>query len=80
MRWLCIIFRNRNSIDTFHDVARRLQGVTIECLDYRECIQRYDSKDTLFFCDPPYLNAEGFYGKENFSQDDHRDLANCLTQ
>ncbi|TLD41850.1 MAG: Methyltransferase [Candidatus Jettenia ecosi] len=67
-----------NSIDTFHDIARRMQGVTVECLPYAECIQRYDSKDTLFFCDPPYLNAEGYYGKKNFAYDDHRDLANML--
>ncbi|UJS17860.1 MAG: DNA adenine methylase [Candidatus Jettenia sp.] len=69
----------RNSIDTFHDVARRMQGVTIECLDYRECIQRYDSPDTLFFIDPPYLNAEGYYGEKNFSLDDHQALAKMLS-
>ncbi|WKZ17752.1 MAG: DNA adenine methylase [Candidatus Jettenia sp. CY-1] len=67
-----------NSIDTFHDVARRLQGVTVESLPYAECIKRYDSKDTLFFCDPPYLNAESYYGKKNFALNDHRDLAKML--
>lgn len=68
-----------NSINTFHDIGRRLQGVTIESLAYVECIQRYDSPDTLFFCDPPYLNTEGYYGKENFAYDDHRDLASMLS-
>lgn len=68
-----------NSIGIFHDVARRLQGVTIECLDYRECIQRYDSPGTLFFIDPPYLHAEGYYGEKNFSLDDHQALAKMLS-
>ncbi len=68
----------RNSIDSFHDIAGRLQGVTIECLPYAECIQRYDSKDTLFFCDPPYLNAEGYYGEKNFALADHSRLAKLL--
>lgn len=67
-----------NSIATFNDIAVRLQGVTIENLSYQECIQKYDSKDTLFFCDPPYLNAEDYYGKKNFALEDHRDLANML--
>lgn len=68
----------RNAIDTFKDVAARLRSVTIECLDYKDCIQRYDSQDTLFYCDPPYLEAEKYYGKDSFSQNDHYKLAGIL--
>ena len=41
-----------------------MRGVTIECLDYQECIRRYDSPGTLFYCDPPYLDAgvQGYPG------------------
>lgn len=66
-----------NAIDSLEHIARRLRGVTIECLDYADCIQRYDSPDTLFYCDPPYLNSEHYYGN-TFTQDDHRTLANLL--
>ncbi|MDG6026028.1 MAG: DNA adenine methylase [Candidatus Brocadia sp.] len=45
----------RAAINTFEDIARRLRNVTIENLPYAECIKRYDSKDTLFYCDPPIL-------------------------
>lgn len=68
----------RNAIDSFEDIARRLQNVTIENLPYAECIRRYDSQDTLFYCDPPYLDAEHYYGKDSFGQDDHYKLSELL--
>ncbi|KXK28629.1 MAG: putative DNA methyltransferase [Candidatus Brocadia sinica] len=68
----------RTAIDIFEDIARRLRNVTIENLPYDECIKRYDSEDTLFYCDPPYLNAEHYYGKDSFASEDHRTLANLL--
>lgn len=69
----------RTAIDTFEDIAGRLRSVTIECLSYQECIRRYDSGDTLFCCDPPYLNAEKYYGKDSFAQEDHRTLVELLS-
>jgi DNA adenine methylase len=68
----------RNAIEGLDDIAERLRNVCIENLPYAECIKRYDSKDTLFYCDPPYLDSEHYYGKDCFSQDDHRRLAELL--
>jgi DNA adenine methylase len=68
----------QNSIDALEHTAKHLKGVTIECLNYAECISRYDSPETLFFCDPPYLNTERYYGKGNFTYDDHVRLAELL--
>lgn len=67
----------RTAITTFEDIARRLRNVTVENLPYAECIKRYDSEDTLFYCDPPYLNSEHYYGN-CFSQNDHYRLAELL--
>lgn len=67
-----------NAIESFNLIARRLKGVTIENLNYSDCIQRYDSSDTLFFCDPPYLNTGDYYGRGNFTYDDHQALAKLL--
>ncbi len=68
----------RNTIKTLDDVAERLRGVIIENLPYQECIKRYDSEDTLFYCDPPYLSHEKYYGKGCFALQDHYRLAELL--
>lgn len=36
----------------------RLNGVVIENLPYDRCMRLYDSPDTFFFVDPPYLEAK----------------------
>ncbi|MXS82284.1 DNA adenine methylase [Nitrosomonas oligotropha] len=38
----------------------RLARTFIEHLDWHECINRYDRPHTLFFCDPPYWDTEGY--------------------
>jgi DNA adenine methylase len=30
----------------------------VENRDFAECIQRYDSSDTFFYCDPPYSDFQ----------------------
>lgn len=69
----------RTAIDTFEDIARRLRNVTVENLSYQKCIRRYDSDTTLFYCDPPYLDAEHYYGN-SFTLQDHYKLAEILRE
>lgn len=38
----------------------RLAGATIEHLHWREAVRRYDRPHTLFYCDPPYWQTEGY--------------------
>lgn len=38
----------------------RLSQVVIEQMDWQACIQRYDRAHTLFYCDPPYYQTEGY--------------------
>ena len=68
-----------NAIDGLEGIADRLRGVTIENLDYQECITRYDSPGSLFYCDPPYLDAGHYYGQD-FSHEDHHALARLLQE
>ncbi|WP_027714890.1 DNA adenine methylase [Desulfuromonas sp. TF] len=42
------------------DAHYRLAGTTIEHLHWREVIKRYDRPHTLFYCDPPYWQTEGY--------------------
>lgn len=41
----------------------RLVSTTIENLDWQKIIEKYDRPHTLFYCDPPYWQTEG-YGVE----------------
>lgn len=54
----------------------RLARVTIEHLDWRACLDRYDTPGTFFFCDPPYWQTEG-YGVP-FSLDQYEALAAAI--
>ena len=50
-------------------VRRRLTKVVVENLPYERCLANYDSKETVFFMDPPYVDAPtGAY--EGFTQAD----------
>jgi len=66
---------NTNDLERF---SERFRGVAIECLDFRECIKKYDSSETLFYCDPPYLERKQGYYQVPFNYRDHRDLAKIL--
>lgn len=60
-------------------IRERLEGVQIECLDFRELIKKYDDSNTIFYLDPPYVDAE-FYYSVPFTRKDHEDLADLLKQ
>ena len=64
-------------------IAQRLLRVQIENASALEVITRYDSSDTLFYCDPPYVHStrgdSNAYGFE-MTDDDHRSLAAKLNQ
>jgi DNA adenine methylase len=62
-------------LEAIHD---RLAGVTIECLDWRDFLTRWDRPGALFFCDPPYFGTEDYYGRDLFPPADHAAMAAAL--
>jgi DNA adenine methylase len=73
-RWL-------GSIDAMPEIAQRLLRVQIESALAVDVIRRYDSEETLFYCDPPY--PHGSRGDNNayayeMSDDDHQKLSLVL--
>ena len=64
-------------------IARRLRQVQIDQDDALKCIQRYDSPDTLFLCDPPYMaETRGRWSahayQHEMTTEQHRHLAEVL--
>lgn len=58
----------------------RLSRATVENLPYETLIKRYDSKDTFFYCDPPYWDCENDYGKGLFGKEDFIQLRDLLVK
>lgn len=58
----------RNIDENLPDVVERLRQVQIENLDIIELLNKYDTEDTLFYLDPPYVAktrvADDVYDKE----------------
>lgn len=61
-------------------INARLKRVQIECLDFEKLIKKYDTKNTLFYLDPPYINKEYYYNTDgvNFKLNDHERLVKIL--
>lgn len=74
-RWL-------GSVDGLTEITLRLQRVQIENAPALEVIRRYDTPDTVFYLDPPYVHSArgdvAAYGHE-MSDEDHAELAQLLS-
>lgn len=73
-RWL-------GSVPGLSEISQRLLRVQIENAPAIEVIQRYDSPETLFYCDPPYVHESrsdtNAYAYE-MSNAEHRELSEVL--
>ena len=73
-RWL-------GSVEGLAEIAQRLQRVQIENAPALEVVARYDTCETLFYVDPPYVHAArgdaAAYGYE-MTDDDHAELSEAL--
>ncbi|MEQ6331531.1 DNA adenine methylase [Pseudomonas chengduensis] len=56
----------------------RLSNTYIEHLSWAECIRRYDRPHTLFYCDPPYWQTEGYGVPFGFEQ--YEEMAELIGQ
>jgi DNA adenine methylase len=72
--------RLKNAMLRLRSVHKRLFGnVFIECLDFEEVMNKWDSETAFFYCDPPYHGA-GYYHEVAFQKEDHLRLLNKLKQ
>lgn len=78
-----VVSRWLGSIDVLPNIALRLLRVQFENRPAIEVIKLYDSPDTLFYCDPPYVHVtRGDSKAYGFEMHDaaHRRLAEVLRQ
>ena len=47
--------RYRDKIEVLQPLGHRLKHVQFEWMDAIECIEYYDTPDTMFYIDPPYM-------------------------
>jgi DNA adenine methylase len=58
----------QNKVDRLSQWQERFRHVQIEQLDYAELIERYDSPQTFFYCDPPYMDeGDALYSHDGFN-------------
>ncbi|MDD3798321.1 MAG: DNA adenine methylase [Novosphingobium sp.] len=65
-------------VPMLEELAERMAGVNIECLDWQEFIPRWDRPGTLFYLDPPYFGSERMYGAELFDRGQFELMADML--
>lgn len=55
-------------VDRLTEWQERFRHVQIEQLDFADVINRYDSPETFFYCDPPYMDeGDALYSHEGFN-------------
>lgn len=78
-----------NHADAIPAMVRRMRGVLVEHKPAQWVIEKHDTPETLFYCDPPYPvgtrssqsngTAAGKHGyRHEMTDDEHRDLAAVL--
>ncbi len=73
------------AIDQLMEITNRLKRVQILCKPALNVIKKFDDKECLIYCDPPYLhetrarNSRDIY-KMEMNEEDHKDLCAVLSK
>jgi DNA adenine methylase len=68
----------RNKIARFPFIHDRLARVQIENQEWFDCIRDYDSKNSVFYIDPPYIDSYKGTFEYEITHDDHRRLLEMI--
>jgi len=66
--------RLHRSLPLFYPIHRRLKTVTIENLDWRQCLDDFDQAGFVWYLDPTYLDCNPGTYEHELSVSDHKEL------
>ena len=69
-----------HKIVSLADIAKKWLDVVLENKDFREIIPLYDSPNTVFYCDPPFLSGDYDYYRLGFTHKDMKALLDVLAK
>jgi DNA adenine methylase len=58
--------------------AARFRFTTVESLDWRQCVAKYDSEQAFFYLDPPYCGKQKNFYRRDLPLVDHAELVETL--
>jgi DNA adenine methylase len=64
-----------NKIDRLQEFADRFDDVVLENLSWTSVVEKYDSGESVFYFDPPYVDKEDYYPVDDV---DHQALLDAL--
>lgn len=70
----------QDRLEALRWIQNRLKKVAIDHKDFKEILVERDSLETFFYLDPPYFKTTEYHGVNSFTEKDHRDLFELLTQ
>lgn len=70
----------KKKIKEFPDIQQRLAAVQVENQDWHDCVNDYDNHDTVFYFDPPYVDAYAGTYKHGMSKEEYRDFVHRIRE
>ena len=70
----------RKHLQRFDAIHQRFRNVQVESQDWSDCLVDYDSDTTVFYCDPPYIDASSGIYREMMSVNDHRHFLELIAR
>jgi len=78
----CAVSAYLTAIEGLPQIHKRLMRVQVECQDFRKILNNYDTNNTFFYLDPPYVKStrKGNGYKCELGDGDHKDLVELLLE
>lgn len=67
-----------NNLELFPAIIQRFRSIQVENLDWRVCLKDFDSPETVFYLDPPYVNSNIY--AYNMSKQEHMEMCERIFQ